>query len=171
MKFFRFILFFIFCSVTILTAQNRVYSSIPINVSLVKGLGLNAIKSNLDFGEIVLNQNTSKISKSAKEGILFEVAGNPGKNITINFSPIMLTNSSWAENFGSPKSQIDFTPNVLVSTSQDLSVSQPITSGSVVNLSKETDGKLYVSIGGELSLNQTQPAGDYSGNFSLTIAY
>lgn len=164
------ILFIIFiCSG--LTAQNRINASVSISVSLIKGLSLNMLKSNLDFGEIILSPMMNKITKDAKDGILFEVAGDPGKSVTINFSPIRLSNSDWAKNFGNPESQIDFIPNVFVSQSSDLSKTQSIFSGSAVNLSKENDGKLYVGIGGDLNLPNNQLFGDYSGNFSLTVAY
>jgi len=154
-----------------LSAQSRVNASVPIHISLVKGLSMNLLRSSLDFGEIIQNPAISKISKNAKDGILFEVAGNPGKNITINYSATQLTNSKWAHNFGSQQGNIDFIPSIMISSTTEMNNPLQISNGSVVNLSKENDGKLFVSIGGDINIASSQPAGDYLGNFSLTVTY
>jgi hypothetical protein len=169
MKIFKIFILFIFLSLSVLSAQNRSVASVPVHVSLVKGLSLNIMKSNLDFGEILLSPTETLIKKPATEGIVFEISGNPNKNVSINYSVTSLSNSTWSQNFGGTKGNISFIPDVFVSANQ--SELQKIENGSVVNLDKSNDGKILVNIGGDLRLAVNQPAGDYTGNIYLTVSY
>lgn len=171
MKFFKIFLLIFFITVGITSSQSRVVSTVPINISLVKGLGLNVIQNSLDFGEIITAPGTNNISRNASEGIIFEISGNPGKNVSISYSAAEPTNSTWAEIFGGEKSNLTFQPEVYISTAKNSTSLEKISNGSIVNLDKESDGKILVNIGGNLSLASNQPAGDYQGNISLTVSY
>lgn len=171
MKYLKIIVVLSLISAGIVSSQNRAVSSVPVHISLVKGLSLNLIKNSLDFGDIISSPETNTISRNASEGIVIEISGNQEKNVTINYSSSQLSNSSWVESFGGEKSNLSFIPEVFISSQKNPSESQKIENGSLINLDKSTDGRIFVNIGGNLSLASNQPAGDYTGNISLTVSY
>ena len=171
MKTLKIFILFMLLSLSVLSAQNRYVASVPIHVSLVKGLSLNIMKNNLDFGEVILSRTGTLIKKSATEGIIFEISGNPNKNVAINYSTTNLTNSAWSEIFGGTKGNINFIPDVFVSTEKKQSELQKIENGNLVNIDKSNDRKILVNIGGYLNVAANQPAGNYIGNIYLTVSY
>lgn len=171
MNFFKVIAIIFLLSGGINYSQSRVTSSVPIHISLVKGLSLNLIKNSLDFGEIISSTENNNIFKNASEGIVFEISGNQGKNVTINYSSSNLSNSNWVESFGGEKSNLSFIPEVFVSSPKNPSELKKIENGSLINLDNSTQGRILVNIGGSLNISSNQPAGDYTGNILLTVSY
>ena len=154
-------------------AQTTANSSATVTASLIKGLSISQVGGNLDFGEIMLTGSAQTPAIAPNNGASFEVIGHPGKNVTITFGTVSLTNDVWVTTNGGTNGSLQFTPSV-TQTGSSSSYTGPsaVTSGNVVPLvSVSGDGNLYVWVGGSLAIGSSQAQGDYTGTFTLSVAY
>lgn len=170
----KIIVLLLLISTTKIFAQSSFNISTNISISLNNGLALNKVKGDLDFGEIIYTGNRFTLTRSADLGIEFEVTGFSRRNVTVTFSRnVNLNNNDWVDNFGGTKGTIRFTPNVR-HTNGNINYVSPriLRNGNTVRLSNDSPlGKLYIWIGGSMTINRNQPYGDYKGTFILTVEY
>ncbi len=154
-------------------AQSSASATATVLAQLKKGLSVSLIGGNLNFGEIILNGSPQSPSISPSSGANFRIMGHPNKNIVISFSSVTLDNTSWVSTNGGTNGTMVFSP-VVKHTGSSTTYQSPtdVTSGNsytLVNVSG--DGYLYLWVGGSLSIAANQPHGDYTGTFSITVAY
>jgi hypothetical protein len=157
-------------------AQSNASATSTIKAQLKKGLSISNLNGNLDFGEIVVTASAQNPNIANASGVEFEVVGHPAKNITITFAGINLTNNAWVTANGGTNSTIAFTPSV-ESTGGSITYASPasVSSGNVIPLVATSPvsglGKLYLWLGGSLAIASGQAQGDYTGTFTMTVAY
>jgi len=154
-------------------AQSSASATATVLAQLKKGLSISLIGGSLDFGEIILNGSPQTPSIAPSAGANFRVIGHPGKNVTISFNNVTLNNNAWVSNNGGTNGTMVFTPSVKhTGSSSTYNSPVDVTSGnSVALVNVSGDGYLYLWVGGSLSIAANQPHGDYTGTFSITVAY
>ncbi len=169
---------FIFCVITsccsITFSQSVVNSTTPIHATIVQGLSIShAQKTSLEYGEIVLSGQAVTASIEPSHGAVLLVAGSPDKNVTVTYSPAILSNENWAKQNSGRKSSIVFTPNLENTGKNDLYLNpSKIVSGNSYKLEKvKNDGRLYLWVGGSIYVDKTQADGDYEGTFTVNVTY
>ncbi len=155
-------------------AQTVFNSTVDINISLNNGIALNRIKGDLDFGEIIYSGSASTLTKTPDNGIEYEVTGFRRRNITVTYTRnVNLNNYDWVISNGGTNGIIRFRTTAR-HTNGNLNYVNPVnlSNNARVRLSNDNPyGKLYIWIGGNLTINQNQPYGDYKGTFNLTVEY
>jgi hypothetical protein len=154
-------------------AQSSASATATVLAQLKKGLSISLIGGSLDFGEIILNGSPQSPSIDPSAGANFRVIGHPNKNVVVTFSNATLNNNAWVSNNGGTNGTMVFTPSVK-HTGSNSSYNSPVdvTSGNSIPLVNVSgDGYLYLWVGGSLSIAANQPHGDYTGTFSITVAY
>ena len=167
------VLLVLISNVKIFTQSNFKFST-DINITLANGLAINKIAGNLDFGEIIYNGSAMTLSRSANEGVEFEVTGGRLRSVTVTFpNMINLNNYNWVNMNGGKNGSISFTPIVERSGGfLGFLFPKTVTSGSSHILDfGNAFGNLFLWVGGTLNINQNQPIGTYNGTFTITIAY
>ena len=166
------VLFFIGFSTTLL-AQSSANASATVTAQLKKGLSITGPGGALDFGEIILNGSAQTPTIAVSSGVRFDVVGHPNKNITITFSGMNLTNNAWVTANGGTNATLAFTPSVShTGNSSTYVTGTVVTSGGTVALVNTSgDGKLYLWLGGSLAVGASQAHGDYTGSFTMNVAY
>jgi Mat/Ecp fimbriae major subunit len=154
-------------------AQSTANSSATVTASLVKGLSMSQIGGNIDFGSIFLTGAAQNPSILPNNGTSFRVIGHPSKNVTVTFANVNLTNDAWATLNSGTSSSLLFTPSVTqTGSSSSYTGSSAVTSGNVIPLvNVNGDGNMYVWVGGSLAIASNQAQGDYTGTFTLSVAY
>lgn len=154
-------------------AQSTANSSATVTASLIKGLSISQVGGNLDFGEIMLTGSVQTPTIASNNGASFKVIGHPGKSITVTFGTVSLTNDAWVTANGGTNASLLFTPSVSqTGSSSSYTGPSAVTSGNVVPLVNVSgDGNLYVWVGGSLAIASSQAQGDYTGTFTLSVAY
>lgn len=154
-------------------AQSSASATATVLAQLKKGLSISLVGGNLNFGEIILNGSPQSPSINPSSGANFRVIGHPNKNIVITFNSVTLDNNAWVSSNGGTNGTMVFSPVVKhTGSSSTYESASDVTSGNsytLVNVSG--DGYLYLWIGGSLSIAANQPHGDYTGTFSITVAY
>jgi len=158
---------------------NAIQLSITANASLtvLKGVSIAATGPNaLSFGDIFVTSSTQVKSISNELGQQFLIQGNPGSNVIINFSTsATLSNSLWALQNGGTQGTISFSTNPLpVHTLSNSNYISPVivnNGSSVVLTNSNGTGKLYLWVGGNITVNANQPTGDYIGYFNINVSY
>ncbi len=171
---FRLGLFFLlFALSSTLLAQSSANASATVTANLKKGLSISNFSGDLAFGEIILNGSAQTPTINQSAGVRFDVLGHPNKNITITFSGINLNNNAWVTTNGGTNATLAFTPTVAHTGNSSTYVTGTIvTSGNSVPLVNTTgDGRLYLWLGGSLAVGASQPHGDYTGSFTMNVAY
>ena len=150
---------------TSLYAQISASATAEVMAQLKRGLTLTNLDGDLDFGEIIVLPTPQTPAITPQNGVRFEATGHPNKDVTVTFSGVTLN----GENGGT----IDFTPNVEeTGSSSTYSNANPVTSGDVLPLDNVTGtGYLYLWLGGSLDIAADQIEGDYTGTFTMTVAY
>ncbi|MBK7107215.1 MAG: DUF4402 domain-containing protein [Ignavibacteriae bacterium] len=157
---------FTLISLTSLFAQQTGYISGNASANLIQPLSIEAGSGDLDFGEIIVSGSSFIEKIEPNFGKQFIVTGHPGKNITVRFSSVELTNYDWASNFGGNFGTLIFTPNV------ETKNSQKILDGNTLPLAQNgLIGELQIFVGGEIYINPKQEIGDYVGLFVLSVTY
>lgn len=153
--------------------------SVTANASLLvlKGVSISVSGSNtLAFGDIFASNSTQTKTITNQNGQKFLIQGNPGSNVIINYSSsVTINNSLWALQYGGTQGTINFSVNPLpVQTLANSNYINPITvnnGGSVVLTNSSGVGKLYLWIGGQITVNPNQPIGDYIGYININVSY
>jgi hypothetical protein len=147
-------------------AQRNGYVSGDANVNLIVPLSVKAGSGDLDFGEIIVTGSAFTEKIEPFSGKQFIVIGHPGRNITIRFNSVELTNYQWASLNGRKYGMLTFMPKVITKNSQS------VTDGSTFTLIKNgLVGELQLYVGGEIAINPKQQIGNYEGLFILSVAY
>ncbi len=160
------------CSDTL--SQSVVNSTTPIRATIVQGLSIShEEKTSLEYGDIILSGQAVTASILPSNGAVLLVAGGPDKNVTITYSPTILSNETWAKQNSSRKSSIVFTPDLENTGKNNLYVNpSKIVSGNSYKLEKvKNDGRLYLWVGGSIYVDKTQAEGDYEGIFTVNVTY
>lgn len=154
-------------------AQSSANASATVTANLKKGLSISNFSGELAFGEIILNGSAQTPTINQSSGIRFDVVGHPNKNITITFAGINLTNNAWVIANGGTNGTLAFTPTMAhTGNSTNYVTGTVVSSGNSVPLVNTTgDGRLYLWLGGSLAVGASQPHGDYTGSFTLNVAY
>lgn len=171
MKYFIQIWAFVFIGNFFLLGQSSGDCLVKLNV--IKPLTAYLIENNLDFGEVFLSSQSSVVSKACENGAKFYISGHPNKIISISYNKTILSNAISAQELGLNTDYLEFDP-VVVSTGRNISYSNPkkISSGSTEILENENGtGKLYIWVGGEISIDPTKEGGVYLGNFVISVDY
>jgi hypothetical protein len=158
-------LFVLVFSAGTLFAQSSANSSANVKVQIKKGLSISNIGgTDLDFGETILTGAAQTISKTPGTGVAFEVTGHPNKVVSVTFAGMKL--------YDALSNELDFTPTVM-HTLNDPGYNTPlgVTSGDGLSLEPVAGvGKLYLWLGGDIIITGAVE-GDYTGSFSMTVAY
>lgn len=158
---------------SIILAQTSANASATVTANLKKGLSISNFTGDLDFGQIILTGSAQTPTKNPDDGVRFDVTGHPAKDVTITFAGIDLTNDVWVSEKGGTNATLAFTPTVHhTGNSSTYSAGTVVTSGGTVALVNTTgDGKLYLWLGGSLAVGASQAHGDYTGSFTMSVAY
>lgn len=162
---------YILTNFTLLWGQTNSSLQNEIAIQLTKGLSIKAVNGNLDFGSVLSIGSEQTLSKNPQYGVKFEVTGISRTKVSIEYSSnVVLSNFDYFQQNGGSQGNLSFTADVVETSGYSTYVSpKNIKSGRKIRLSSE--GKLYLWVGGEISISENQPIGDYEGTFTITIAY
>lgn len=155
-------------------AQSSANASATVTANLKKGLSMTAIDPSIDFGEIILTAGSAQSnSVAANAGAKFQVVGHPGKAVNVTFANASLDNNSWVLANGGSNGSLTFVPSVEQTGGNSTYASaSAVSSGNSINLVNNSgDGYLYLWVGGSIDIASNQPHGDYTGTFTITVAY
>ncbi len=154
-------------------SQAKQTGTANIRISLVKSLNLRTVQGDLDFGEIIQSSASLNMSITPNKGLLLEVNGSPGKKVYVNYSDVTLNNEQWTNSIGGEKGLMKFSPKVEhTKANMNYSDASKISSGKAYSLEESSgDGLLYLWVGGKINIEQSQPVGNYEGQFSVTVSY
>jgi hypothetical protein len=166
-------LFIFFALSSAIFAQSSANASATVTANLKKGLSISNATGNLDFGEIILTGAAQTPSIAQASGVRFDVIGHPNKDVTVTFSGLNLNNDAWVTSNGGTNGTLAFTPSVdHTGNSSTYTPGTVVTSGNAVTLVNTTgNGRLYLWLGGSLAVGASQPHGDYTGSFTMNVAY
>ena len=170
----KFLLFFLLLTLSgSLFAQSSASASATVTANLKKGLSISNFTGDLSFGEIILTGSAQTPTNNQSSGVRFDELGHPNKNVTITFAGINLTNNAWVTANGGTNATLAFTPGVdHTGNSSTYVTGTAVTSGNSIPLVNTTgDGRLYLWLGGSLAIGASQPHGDYTGSFTMNVAY
>ena len=147
-------------------SQQTGYISGNASANLIQPLSIEAKSGDLDFGNIIVTESNYSAKIEPKLGKLFVVTGHPGKNITVRFNSVELTNYEWASKYNGKLDRLTFIPKV------ELKSTQQISDGTNIPLIKNGQkGELQIFVGGEINIKPKQEVGDYTGLFILSVTY
>lgn len=173
MRKYIFVLFLLISTLNIYSQAN-VNISTNVGITLSNGIALNKIKGDLDFGNVLYTGSSLNLSKTANLGIEYEITGFRNRNVNISYSSsVNLTNAGWVNLYGGTIGILRFTPKV-THTGGNINYvgAVNLSNNSRVKLTNTKPlGKLYIWIGGNIIGSANRPYGDYSGTFTLTVAY
>ena len=161
------------CITTIVNSQAKQNAQVDVRITLTKGLNLRTIQGDLNFGEIIQTGVSSNLVKTPNKGLVLEVNGSPGREVFVNYGNVTLDNDNWTNNTGGVKGLMTFSP-IVEHTKANIIYSDAthISSGNAYPLEESSgDGLLYLWVGGEIDVTQSQPSGDYEGQFTVTVSY
>jgi hypothetical protein len=146
------------CQTASTTASGRVNAIQPLSIASTGGT--------LNFGDIILTGSIASYQITPALGQQFRITGNPGRSVSITFNQINLSNSVWVSLNGEMVGSLTFIPTVVNS------LNNPITSGNFYAL--VTSGAvaiLDIRVGGSITVSSTQPHGNYTGIFTVSVSY
>lgn len=135
-------------------------------VNAIQPLSITSTGGTIDFGDIILTGSLATFQIAPAQGQQFRILGNPTRSVSITFNQINLSNSVWGGLNGGTIGNLTFTP-VVVDSQND-----PIVSGNFYPL--QTSGAvaiLDIRVGGSITVNSSQPHGDYTGLFTISVSY
>ena len=165
---------------TLLFSSNifaQVSANAEVKITLKKALAIaNPGASDVDFGEVLLTGGVQTPSVAPASGANFVVTGHPNRDIAITFGTASITNNAWNTSMGGGVNDaITFTPDVEETSNEPVYASGTpgtVTTGDTETLANTAGtGTLYLWIGGDLAVAADQEHGDYTGTFTLTVAY
>lgn len=131
----------------------------PVTLSVKPSLSIAIDGGDLDFGQ-VLTTAAGNETLTPEEGVKFKVDGHKTGTVDVTFGNVTLTSLE--------SNNLQFSPNVVTTgSSSSYSGATPLNSGGSASI---VGGTVYIWVGG--SINATSaPAGDYTGTFTLSVAY
>lgn len=157
---------FLFCISQLLIAQQPGYQSGTATVNLIMPLSIEAGNGDLDFGAIIYTGSPSTEVITPQNGKTFIVKGHIGRNISVVFNDVELTNYQWASNNSSELGTLRFIPEVMVENSSIISSGE-----NLILQPQGLIGELKLNVGGSINLDANQPFGDYKGLFVISVSY
>lgn len=157
-----------------LFAQSSANANATVSAQLTKGLAISNSSGSLDFGAIILDGSGSTETIIPENGAVFEVLGHPNQNVTVTFGTASIINDVWAAGVsGAATGSMTFTPDVEeTGTSSSYVGAGAVSSGSAYSADNVSGtGKLYLWVGGEIVVGASQAPGDYTGTFTMSVAY
>lgn len=153
-------------------AQSSANASANVAVQLTRGLSITNTGGSLDFGEIIHN-GAATPSITPENGATFEVLGHPNRAVTVSWTDPSLDNDAWVISNGGTNGTILFTADV-----EENGKTSTYAGATVVvngnNYTVENDvgtGKLYLWVGGQLTIGGGQALGNYVGSVQIDVAY
>lgn len=142
-------------------------ATITVTCTVIQGLTL-ASSGPLTFGTVVAGTTPAAINaQTSSSAVSITATGNGGSSVTVTY-PASASLSSGGNN-------LTYTPSLYgAQSSASRSSSTSVANGSTVTLGGTTGsaGNYYFWLGGSLAaIPSGQPAGNYSGPFTLTIHY
>lgn len=134
--------------------------------NIVQPLSITSTGGSLDFGEIILTGSIANYQITPALGQQFRIIGNPDRSVSITFNQISLSNSVWVSLNGGTVGTLTFTPAV-VNMINDVIVSgnsYPLTISGTVAI-------LDIQAGGSITVSSSQPQGNYTGIFTISVSY
>lgn len=149
------------------TAMAQVSASAAVKVYVVNSLSITKL-NDLDFGQLTTTAGATTVDPKADANAgEFQIAGTPGATVNVQFqAPGNLANQDGSGN-------ITFTatkPSYGTSSSQSSSTLFNSSNGGSVTLGNDTNGTLYMWIGGTVNPNGATP-GHYQGTYTATVTY
>jgi hypothetical protein len=146
----------VFVLPAVAAAQASDNASMTVSVNVIQALSLTKTGGDLNFGTMAAGTTASEAMET---GIEFEAAGQVGAAISVTFSNALLGLTD----------QLTFVPQVGASATSTGTFTA-VASGDGVTLSAST-GHHFFRVGGSVVIPAGHPAGAYSGQFTLTVAY
>ncbi len=164
------IVLIVFLSVNIYAQSGSASANVTANV--VTPISI-ITTGNIDFGDVIVMPNAYQVTKSPDSGSKHEVQGNPNSSVTISFNSVTLDNFSWVAQHGGTTGTMTFVPEVKhTGTNPNYVNPTNVTNGGVYQLIDVGGvGKLYLWVGGSITVNANQPVGYYTGTFVINVSY
>lgn len=167
---------FIFLGLSnLLFAQSSANATSTVTASLTKGLSIANFTGDLAFGEVIVIGSAQTPTIAPGSGVRFDVLGHPGRSTTITFAGVNITNNAWVTANGGTNATLAFTPSVQhTGSSTTYTGNVPVTSGNsvpLVHVPGTGNGRLYLWLGGSLAVAADQANGNYTGTFTMNVAY
>lgn len=158
---------FLIVGLSQLNAQQIGYQSGTASANLIMPISIESGQGDLDFGDILLPGVPTKEEIDPLVGKEFIIKGQVGRNVSIIFNDVELTNYAWVSNHPSQDAgTLTFIPNVLAEKSI------PVSSGDNIVLKQNgMIGEIKLQVGGSITLDAKQPEGDYEGLFIISVSY
>ena len=142
-------------------AQSSASEAVDVTVNLQKGLSITP-EGNLDFGERVIGTSNETITPSSP--VYFLVSGHGNKSISVDYSNSVTLDDGSGNN-------LPF--NI---TFEETGTNPTYSSGNVVGDGSNytldaASGQVYFWLSGSIDITPTTVPGDYSGQFTLDVAY
>lgn len=143
-------------------AQDFANASTPVTISLIKGLSMSVEDGSISFTEGVAGRSeTISVSAGTASGAMFKVMGHEGRDVTLDFTNTPLSNGV---------SSLTFEPAVEYTTTSSYSGASTRADNTTVAL-HNTNGDAYLWVGGSIDVDGSETAGNYTGSFTLSVAY
>ncbi len=172
---------YIFLTVVLTTtifAQSSVNTGVTVTAKLKRGISVSNVGAgSVAFSEIVLAgaATNQTINPGASNGVNLAITSHPNRDVAISFANATLTNDAWATSHSSTNTgSLTFVPNIEHTGTSSTYSGTPVTINSGSNYTASNvsgNGMLYLWIGGQIAISETQPHGDYTGTLSVTVAY
>lgn len=132
-----------------------------VKVSVKRALAITNVGGSLEFNS-VLQGTAASPTKTPENGVKFRVDGHTSGTVSVTYGSAILKNAALDE--------LTFTP-VVHSTGIDPTYNgvSTVNSGDLETMG--SSGELYLWVGGSIDIVATTNEGDYSGTFSMTVAY
>lgn len=153
-------------SVGLSAAQTTAQGSANISVQMVEGMQM-TVTGAVDFGNVVTGTTGALTPVAPNAGAKFDVSGTAGASFELNAFPSTVTLSDGSGD------NVTFDVN-LVQSADGTTAGTVAVAGTAYKLSgtyPSGTGHFYFLLGGDVTLNGSEPAGTYSGTFTLTAVY
>lgn len=153
-------------TVALTFGQTTAQGSANISLQMLEGMQMN-VTGAVNFGNVVTGTTGALTPVAPTAGAKFDVSGTAGATFELNAFPSTVTLSDGSG------SNVTFDVN-LVESSDGTTAGTAAVAGTPYKLSgtyPSGAGHFYFLLGGDVTLNGSEPAGTYSGTFTLTAVY
>jgi len=151
---------------TNLISQNAGYQSGSASVNLIMPLSIEAAGGELDFGDIIVTNSPTLEKIHPQSGKEFVVKGQQNRNVSVVFNDVELNNHVWLSNHSGQAGNLTFVPEILSESSTYIK-----SGDNLILAPKGLIGEIKFQVGGSINLKANQPAGDYEGQFIISVTY
>lgn len=146
--------------------QTSATGSANISLKMLAGMQM-TVTGSVNFGDVVTGTSGALTPVDPTAGAKFDVSGTAGATFVLNTFPTTVTLSDGAGD------NVTFNVN-LQASSDGSTAAAAATAGTPYTLSgtyPTGTGDYYFLLGGDITLGGTEPAGTYTGTFTLTAVY